>query len=88
MKLEDEMQTLLLQSWDILIATLSDSVPGGKLTMEIIIDSLLNEEARRKERGFSMQSKVNVTKNHGRNENHRRNNGRGKSRGDLNLTLN
>ena len=36
--------------------------------MKTIIDSLLNEEARRKERGISIQSEANVIKNHGRNE--------------------
>jgi len=51
-KLDDEMQTLLLlssllESWDILVVTLSNSVPGRKLTMETVIDSLLNEEVRR-----------------------------------------
>lgn len=53
MKLEDEMQALLLfsslpESWDTLVVTLSNSAPGGKLTMDSVLDNLLNEEARRK----------------------------------------
>ena len=74
MKVDDEMQSLLLlssllESWDTLAVTLSNSALGGKLTMEIGTDSLLNEEARRKERGISMQSEANVVVNRGRYEN-------------------
>ena len=65
MKLDDEMEALLLlsslhESWDTLVVTLSNSAPGGKLTMKTVTNNLLNEEARRKERGISMQSKANV----------------------------
>ena len=86
MKLDDETQTLLPlsslpESWDTLVVTLSNSAPGGKLTMETVTDSLLNEEARRKERGISMQSEANVIENRGRNERRGRNNGRGRSMG-------
>ena len=54
MKIDDELQALLLlsslpESWDTLVVTLSNSTPKGKLTMDIVIDSLLNKEARRKE---------------------------------------
>uniref|UniRef100_A0A0D3D7M9 Reverse transcriptase Ty1/copia-type domain-containing protein n=1 Tax=Brassica oleracea var. oleracea TaxID=109376 RepID=A0A0D3D7M9_BRAOL len=56
MKVEHEMQALLLisslpESWDTLVVTLSNSAPEGKLTMDTVSDSLLNEEGRRKERG-------------------------------------
>ena len=86
MKLDDEIQalwllTLLPERWDTLVVTLSNSAPGGKLTMKTVIDGLLNEEARRKERGILVQSETNVAENHGKNENWGRNNGRGKSRG-------
>ena len=86
MKLDDEMQALLLlsslpESWDTLVVTLSNSAPGGKRTMETVTDSLLNKEARRKERGISMQSEANIIENRGRNEKRGRNNGWGRSMG-------
>jgi len=85
-KLDDEMQALLLvsllpASWDTLVAILSNSTPGGKLSMKTVTNSPLIEEARRKERGISMQSKANVIENRGRNEKHRRNNRRERSMG-------
>jgi len=49
--------------------------------MEAVTDSLLNEEAKRKERGILVQSKANVPENYDRNKNQGRNNGREKSRG-------
>ncbi|VFQ83323.1 unnamed protein product [Cuscuta campestris] len=57
MKLEDELQALLLlsslpDSWDTLVVLLSNSAPDGKMTMEMVKASLLNEEARRKESGY------------------------------------
>ena len=78
MKLADELQALLLlsslpESWDTLVVTLSNSAPEGKLIMDTVADSLLNEEAKRKERGFS---EANFVDNRGRNENCGRNKGR------------
>ena len=83
MKLDDELQVLLLlsslpESWDTLVVTLSNSAPEGKLIMDTVADSLLNEEAKRKERGFS---EANFVDNRGRNENRGRNKGHDKSRG-------
>ena len=46
--------------------------------MDTVADSLLNEEARRKEIGFS---EANFVDNRDRNENRGRNKGRDKSRG-------
>ncbi|KAK4415230.1 Retrovirus-related Pol polyprotein from transposon TNT 1-94 [Sesamum alatum] len=53
MKIDDELQALLLlsslpESWDTLVVTLSNSALEGKLSMDGITDSLLNEESRRK----------------------------------------
>lgn len=53
--LDDELQALLLLSslfgsLDTLVVSLSNLMPDGKLTMEIVKDNLLNEEARRKEK--------------------------------------
>ena len=74
MKIDDELQALLLlsslpESWDTLVVTLSNSSLEGKLTMDIVADSLLNEEARRKERGISTNLDVNIVENRGRSEN-------------------
>ena len=49
--------------------------------MDTVTDSLLNEEARRKERGITVQSEANFVDNRGRSENRGKNKGRGKSRG-------
>eukprot|EP00252_Welwitschia_mirabilis_P006794 TRINITY_DN17697_c0_g1_i1.p1 TRINITY_DN17697_c0_g1~~TRINITY_DN17697_c0_g1_i1.p1 ORF type:complete len:155 (-),score=30.00 TRINITY_DN17697_c0_g1_i1:480-944(-) len=56
--LDDEVQALillspLLDSWGILIVSCSNLAPIGKLTLSMIKDSILNEEARRKEKGWS-----------------------------------
>ena len=58
MNIDDEMQASLLlsslpDSWETLVVTISNSTPNGILTMESVKDSLLNEEARRKEKGES-----------------------------------
>ena len=56
--IDDEMQALLLlssllDSWETLVAAISNSTLNGILTMESVKDSLLNEESRRKEKGES-----------------------------------
>ena len=58
MNIGDEMQasillSSLLNSWETLVLTVSNSTPNGILTMDIVKDGLLNEEARRKEKGES-----------------------------------
>ena len=58
MNIDNEMQaslllSSLLNSWETLVVTVSNSTPNGILTMESVKDSLLNEEARRKEKGES-----------------------------------
>ncbi|WVZ10060.1 hypothetical protein V8G54_014590 [Vigna mungo] len=73
MKIDDELQTLvllssLLESCDTSVATLSNSTPDEKLSSYIVTNSLLNEESRRKEREMSSHSKANDVKNRGRSE--------------------
>ncbi|WVZ13786.1 hypothetical protein V8G54_011352 [Vigna mungo] len=85
MKIDDELQALLLlsslpESWDTLVVTLSNSAPDGKISLDNITDSLLNEESRRKEMGSSSYSEANVVENRGRSE-HRSKGKREKSRG-------
>ncbi|VFQ63590.1 unnamed protein product [Cuscuta campestris] len=75
MKLEDELQALLLLS-------LSNSAPDGKMTMEMVKASLLNEEARRKESGYPSQAEANVISESSRGRSKSRNpHYRDKSRG-------
>jgi len=50
MKIDDELQELLLlssllKSWDTLVVTLNNSIPDGKISMDIVSNSLLNEES-------------------------------------------
>ena len=56
-------------SWDTLVISLSNSAPNGKLTMDMVKDSLFNEEARRKEQGISSETEALVTENMGRGKN-------------------
>ena len=49
-----------------LVVTLSNLTPKERLTMDTVVDSLLNEEARRKERGMVVQFEANIVENHGR----------------------
>ena len=41
----------LPDSWETLVVSLSTSAPRGKLTMEMVKESFLIKEARRKEKG-------------------------------------
>ena len=87
--LKDEEQAILLlsslpESWETLVITLSNSAPGGKVTMEMVTDALINEEARRKEAGtdhsYALVSE-NRSKYEGRTRARGRIRGRGQSRG-------
>ncbi|KAL4325786.1 hypothetical protein GQ457_11G029520 [Hibiscus cannabinus] len=85
MKIDDELQALLLlsslpESWDTLVVTLSNSAPDGMLTTDTVSDSLMNEEARRKEQDLPSQSEANVVENRGRSNNRIKNENRGRSK--------
>ena len=72
MNIDDKMQTSLLlnsllDSWETLVVTVSNSTPNGILIMDSVKDSLLNEEARRKEKGESSYG-VLVHEKHERQE--------------------
>ena len=67
MNIDNEMQaslllSSLLNSWETLVVTVSNSTPNGILTMESVKDSLLNEEARRKEKGESSSRELVLEK--------------------------
>jgi hypothetical protein len=62
---EDEVQALLLvssmpDSWNTLVVSVSNSAPDGKLTLEMVKNSMLNEEARKKEKGDASLSDAYV----------------------------
>ncbi|KAI5345007.1 hypothetical protein L3X38_012884 [Prunus dulcis] len=88
MVLDDELQALVLlsflpDSWDTLVVSLSNSAPQGVFTLDIVKDSMFNEEARRKEQGVVTESEALVLEHHGRTNNrkfHRRDKSKGKSR--------
>ncbi|GFS33873.1 hypothetical protein Acr_00g0031020 [Actinidia rufa] len=61
LQFDDEMQALLLlssllESWETLVVSLSNSVPNEKLTTSMVMDALFNKEARRREMGLTDQS--------------------------------
>ena len=54
MSIDEDMQASLLlnslpDSWETLVITITNSAPNRIVTMDMVKDSLLNEEARRKE---------------------------------------
>jgi hypothetical protein len=62
---EDEVQALLLlssmpDSWNMLVVSVSNSAPDGKLMLEMVKNSMLNEEARKKEKGDASSSDAYV----------------------------
>ena len=63
-------------SWNTLVASIINSAPDGKLTVEMVKNSMRNEEARKKEKGDASSSDAYVAESHGRNENR----GRGHAR--------
>ncbi|CAH9131081.1 unnamed protein product [Cuscuta epithymum] len=87
--LKDEEQAILLLSslpdnWETLVVTLSNSAPNGAVTMQMVTDALMNEEARRKEAGtdqsYALVSETS-RRGGGRNGGRGRGRGRGRSRG-------
>ena len=89
--LDEEVQALLLlcslpDSWNTFVVSLSNSAPDGKLTPDMVKNSLLNEEARRKEKGSHQSSSSDAyvaekkEENRGRNHVKFQQSGRSKSR--------
>ena len=92
MNIDDEMQGLLLlsslpESWETYVVTICNSTPEGTLTIDMVKDSLLNEDARRKEQGESSSGAFVTEKQEKRGRSHSRNphgyRGRSKSRRDI-----
>jgi hypothetical protein len=70
---EDEVQALLLlssmpDSWNMLVVLVNNSAPDGKLTLEMVKNSVLNEEARKKEKGDASSSDAYVAESHGKKD--------------------
>ena len=70
-KFEDEVQALLLlssmpDSWNTLVVSVSNSAPDGKLTLEMVKNNMLNEEARKREKGEASSSDAYVAESHGK----------------------
>lgn len=83
---DDEIQGLWLlntlpDSWETLRVSLTNSTPGGKVTMEYAKSGVLNEEVRRKSQGSSSQADILVTEDRGRDRTRgSRNRGKSKSK--------
>jgi hypothetical protein len=70
---KDEVKALLLLSsmpdkWNTLVVSVSNSAMDGKLALEMVKNSMLNEEARKKEKGDASASDDYVTESHDKNE--------------------
>ncbi|BBH02603.1 hypothetical protein Prudu_013229 [Prunus dulcis] len=70
MVLDDGLQALVLlnslpNSWDTLVVSLSNSAPQGVLTLNIVKDSMFNEEAMRKEQGVIVESEALISEYRG-----------------------
>ena len=68
--LDDELQALFLlsslpDSWETLVVTIGNSAPDDVLSLDVIKDSMFNEEIRRKEMGVD-NSHALVVENRGR----------------------
>ena len=70
--IDDKLQALLLlssllDSWETLVVSLSNSASNGALQLAMVKDSLLNEETRRKDMGKDITQAL-VTENRGRSK--------------------
>ncbi|KAI5343016.1 hypothetical protein L3X38_010892 [Prunus dulcis] len=80
------LPSISVTSKDTLVVSLSNLVPEGVLTLDIVKDSMFNEAARRKEQGVIAESEALVSEYRGRTNNrkfHRRDKSKGRSRDGL-----
>ncbi|KAK1652513.1 hypothetical protein QYE76_070318 [Lolium multiflorum] len=71
---EDELQALLLlssmpDSWNTLVVSVSNSAPDGKLTLEMVKNNMLNEEAIKRGKGDASSSNAYVDESHCKHDN-------------------
>ena len=81
--IDDELQVLLLlnsllDNWETLVVSLSNSAPNGVLQLAMVKNSLLNEETRRKDMGKDIAHAL-VIENRGTSKS-RSSKGQGKSK--------
>ena len=65
LELDDEVQTLLLlssllDSWETLVVSLSNSAPNGVINVNMVKDNIFNKDARRKELCISSNTEALV----------------------------
>ena len=70
LELDDEVHALLLlsslpDSWETLVVSLSNSTPNGVITVNMVENSMFNEEVRRKELCISYNTETLVTERRG-----------------------
>ncbi|GFZ00193.1 hypothetical protein Acr_13g0015920 [Actinidia rufa] len=73
LQFDNEMQAILflsslLESWETLVVSLSNSTPNEKLTMSMVMDALFNEKARIREMGMTNQSELQALVSEGSKE--------------------
>ncbi|KAK9119320.1 hypothetical protein Scep_017413 [Stephania cephalantha] len=66
---EDELHALLIlsslpESWETLVVSLSNSAPGGVLSLSMVRDSLYDEETRRKDKEIDTSQALVTTEEH------------------------
>src|SRR4051812_24633450 len=64
-------------SWNTLLVSVSNSTSDGKLALKMVKNSMLNEEARKREKGDAASFDAYVAESHDKNDNCGR--GQGKS---------
>ncbi|RDX88082.1 hypothetical protein CR513_30369, partial [Mucuna pruriens] len=84
-KFEDEILGLLFlnslpESWETFKVSVTNSAPNGVVSLQMVKDSVLNKEIRRKAQGSSSQSEVLVIENRGRSQKNEREKSRSKSK--------
>ena len=73
LELDDEVQNLLLlssllDSWETLVVSFSNSTPNSVITINIVKDNMFNEEARRKELSISSNIEALIIERRGRSK--------------------
>ena len=73
LELDDKLHAFLLlnsllDNWETLVVSQSNSTPNGVITINMVKDNMFNEEARRKELGISSNTKTLVIERRGRSK--------------------
>ena len=73
LELDDEVHALLLlssllNSWETLVVSLSNSAPNGVITVNMVKNNMFNKKVRRKELGISFNTEALVTEKRGKSK--------------------